>query len=59
MKIRFDKYGYGYCKHQKAYELNIIIGKFQLRIGQFEFAMWWNYNPLFMFLRPLHKEYWN
>jgi len=45
MKIKYFKYGY-----KNGKELNIIHGKFSLRIARHQFAFWVNYNPVFNLL---------
>lgn len=59
MHIGFFKHGYDSCKGNRAYELNVRIGKFQLRIGEYQVAAWWNYEPIFMKLRTLPAGYWD
>lgn len=45
MKIKFFKYGY-----KKYFGINIFIGRFQLRIGGGQFALWKEYDSVFNLL---------
>jgi len=42
MSVRFFKNAY-----KNGFELNIIVGQFNLRIAQYQFAFWKNYQPVF------------
>jgi hypothetical protein len=44
MKTRWFKKGIAY---KGGWELTIFVGKFQLRIAQFQFALWKNYEAIF------------
>lgn len=47
MKIKYFKKGLAY---KNGRELNIQIGKLQLRLASHQFALWNEYNPIFNFL---------
>lgn len=47
MKLRFYKKGLAY---KGGWEFDLILGKYELRIAQHQFALWGNYNPFFNLL---------